>query len=132
MEKVILVKYGEIMLKGLNRPVFERQLEKNIKHVIGGRFDFEVSKEHGRIFVKVDGSAAESREAALMISRVFGIVSVHFAIKAKLEAEQILEAAVETASLEYASGKRTFKVETRRPNKLFPKSSMELSAMTGG
>lgn len=131
MKKVLLIKYGEIMLKGLNRPVFEKQLERNIKKILTGEFEFEVYKEHGRFFIEITGDDSIQKKAAEKIARVFGIVSVSFAFRADLDKEKILNAAV-ILSIEAAEkGNKTFKVESRRPNKLFPYESMKFSAMAG-
>ena len=131
MERLLLVKYGEIMLKGLNRPVFEKQLERNIKKVLEGLFVYELTKEHGRIFVSINGDASDYERAAERISRVFGIVSIAFAYKTQPDFEQALEATVKIAEEEHKKGGKTFKVETRRPNKNFHYKSMEFNALSG-
>ena len=132
MDKVLLIKYGEIMLKGLNRPVFEKQLARNIKKILTGDFQFELSKEHGRFFVQVHGDDAVQRKAAEKIAKVFGIVSVAFTYRTSFEEADIYNAAISLSKDSFGKGLKTFKVETRRPNKLFPYDSMKFSAMTGG
>lgn len=131
MNNVLLIKYGEIMLKGLNRPFFEKQLERNIKKILTGNFQFAITKEHGRFFIEITGDETERRKAADKIAKVFGIVSVSFAYKLELEKEDIFTAAVACSKDAVLRGHKTFKVETRRPNKLFPYDSMKFSAMTG-
>jgi len=131
IEKVLLVKYGEIMLKGLNRPVFEKQLEKNIKRVLEGKFTFKITREHGRIFISIKGNEDDYEKAAKLVSMVFGIVSVAFAYKTDLDKEEALDAVTAAAREEALDGKKTFKAETRRPNKTFHHKSMEFSAMAG-
>ncbi len=77
MDKLILVRYGEIHLKGLNRPFFEKKLVDNIKTVLGSSDGIEVTRTQGRIFV----SGIDNIDRALdSLSRVFGIVSVTTAI----------------------------------------------------
>lgn len=132
MDKVLLIKYGEIMLKGLNRPVFEKQLARNIKKILTEDFQFELSKEHGRFFVQVHGDDAVQRKAAEKIAKVFGIVSVAFTYRTSFEEADIYNAAISLSKDSFGKGLKTFKVETRRPNKLFPYDSMKFSAMTGG
>lgn len=132
MERLLLVKYGEIMLKGLNRPVFEKQLERNIKKVLEGSFTYAISREHGRVFISIDGDDSEYEKAAGKISKVFGIVTVAFAYRTSMDPEEAIEASIKIASEEMAAGKKTFKVETRRPNKNFQFKSMEFSALAGG
>ena len=131
MKKILLIKYGEIMLKGLNRPFFEKQLERNIRKILSGVFNYEISKEHGRFFVEITGGDSDRRKAADKIAKVFGIVSISFAKKLGLEAEDIYAAAIEFSREAIAKGSKSFKVETRRPNKMFPFDSMKFSAMTG-
>lgn len=131
MEKLLLVKYGEIMLKGLNRPVFEKQLERNIKKVLDGLFSYEIFKEHGRIFITIKGDDSDYERAADRISRVFGIVSIAFAYRTQPDTEEAVEATIKVAAEEYERGKKTFKVETRRPNKNFHYKSMEFNALSG-
>ncbi|MBN1623427.1 MAG: tRNA 4-thiouridine(8) synthase ThiI [Clostridia bacterium] len=131
MERLLLIKYGEIMLKGLNRPVFEKQLERNIKRVLDGTFGYEIFKEHGRIFVAINGDASDYERAADRISRVFGIVTVAFAYRTIPDSSEAIEAAIKVAAEENKKGKTTFKVETRRPNKNFHYKSMEFNALVG-
>lgn len=131
MKNVLLIKYGEIMLKGLNRPFFEKQLERNVKKILTGEFQYTIFKEHGRFFVEVEGDDAVQRKAADKISKVFGIVSVAFTYRVELDADQIYAAAILLSKDAYSKGLKTFKAETRRPNKLFPIDSMKFSALTG-
>ena len=74
MEQVLLIRYDEIHLKGLNRPFFERKLIEGIKHSLSG-LNATVHKEQGRIFVY--GIAAEDRDEAVdRLTRVFGVHSI--------------------------------------------------------
>ena len=131
MKIVLLIKYGEIMLKGLNRPFFEKQLERNVKKILAGDFQYSIFKEHGRFFVEVEGDDAVQRKAADKITKVFGIVSVAFTYQVELDAVQIYKAAILLSKKAYSNDLKTFKVETRRPNKLFPIESMKFSALAG-
>jgi thiamine biosynthesis protein ThiI len=131
MESVLLIKYGEIMLKGLNRPVFEKQLERNIKKILSGYFKFNISKEHGRFYLDIEGDESDLRNAAVKVANVFGIVSVSFAYRIALDPDSIYKACILISRQAFDRGLRTFKVETRRPNKLFPIESMKFSASAG-
>ena len=131
MERVLLIKYGEIMLKGLNRPAFEKQLERNIKKVLSGKFRFNISKEHGRFYIEIEGDESDRRNAAAKVAKVFGIVSVSFAYRIALDPDSIYKASVLISRQAFERGLKTFKVETRRPNKLFPIESMKFSASAG-
>ena len=54
MKNVIIVKYGEISLKGMNRPLFENQLIQNLRFALRDIYDAPVIREHGRIRVETD------------------------------------------------------------------------------
>lgn len=129
MEALILVRYGEIALKGHNRPQFENLLADNILRAVkplGGR----LLKRHGRMFVNCE----ESRLAEVMerLGKVFGIVSYSPGVAVELEMDAIRQAAQEQLQKAVDNGARTFKVECRRPNKGFPHKSPEISADVGG
>ncbi|KAA5807274.1 tRNA uracil 4-sulfurtransferase ThiI [Thermoanaerobacterium thermosaccharolyticum] len=123
---IILIKYGELALKGDNRAFFENKLVKNIKEALKGYDGIKVEKTHGRIYVECDGNVNEVIDK---LKKVFGIVGITVAKKVDLDLDAIYNAAIEL--MRSYSGK-SFKVETRRPNKSFPYESMEISRMVGG
>ncbi|MGF7396527.1 tRNA 4-thiouridine(8) synthase ThiI [Thermoanaerobacterium thermosaccharolyticum] len=123
---IILIKYGELALKGDNRAFFENKLVKNIKEALKGYDGIKVEKTHGRIYVECDGNVNEVIDK---LKKVFGIVGMTVAKKVDLDLDAIYNAAIEL--MRNYSGK-SFKVETRRPNKSFPYESMEISRMVGG
>ncbi len=124
MKKVLLVKYGEISLKGKNRYKFENRLIGNIKTMLKDDI-CSVSKIYGRLIINVDDL---SQEIIAKVCKVFGIIAVSPAIMTELHLEQINAAALEL--LKHSSGK-TFKISTRRPNKRFPMTSPEINAEVG-
>lgn len=129
METLILVRYGEIALKGNNRPQFENLLADNIQNAVkpyGGR----VVKRHGRMFVTC--ASDYKTEVLQQLGRVFGIVSFSPGTAVELDMDQIREAAREQLLKASENGARSFKVECRRPNKGFPLKSPEVSAEVGG
>ncbi len=131
MERLILVRYGEIYLKGLNRPFFEKTLIKNIKKAIepfgGGR----VFRAQGRIYIEdiqVERAVLES------LSKVFGIIGINPAWKTKKDLDSIqalVRIMVEDALKGVREDKPSFKVESRRADKTFPIGSMDLSRQMG-
>lgn len=132
MDRLLLIKTGEIFLKGLNRPAFERQLMDNIRQALYRLGSFDIFKGSGRIFVRVLETELEEKEIARKISRVFGITTVVFAYRLDLDIDQICTLALklsEKAVEEYRH--KTFKIITTRPNKSFPLSSMEVSDIVG-
>ena len=131
MEKLILVRYGEIYLKGQNRPFFERTLVDNIKKVLGNYDKAKVFKSQGRIYIE---EIPVERAALDALSKVFGIIGINPAWKTKKDLEYIknmLKVIVEDA-LEKTTGENpTFKVESRRADKTFPMGSMDLNRDMG-
>ena len=131
MEPVLLVRYAEIHLKGLNRPYFERGLMKRIALALRP-LEARVVREQGRVFVFGLPEAAID-EAANKLTRVFGIHSVSPAIAVEKDWEAIVEAAkalVEQriSGMEHA----TFKVIARRADKRFSMRSQEICRSLGG
>lgn len=122
---LILVKYGELALKGDNRTYFENKLVKNIKNALNGYEDIKVEKTHGRIYIEYPGNVNDIIDK---LKKVFGIVGITIAKKVDLNIETIYKTAIDI--MREHSGK-SFKVETRRPNKSFPYESMEISRMVG-
>lgn len=133
MEKVILIRYGEIMLKGLNRPSFEKKLSDNIKRAISNLGKVNVRRIQARIYVEPYESDYDFDECINLLTKVFGIVSVSVVWKIESDFNLIKEKALEMASeLVEKKGYPTFKVETRRANKRFPMKSPEISKELGG
>lgn len=125
MQDILLIKYGELALKGDNRSFFENKLIKNIKHALADFQKIKVEKTHGRIYIECEGDIEEVIER---LKKVFGIVGITKAKKTDLNLNEIFKAAVEL--MKGHEGK-TFKVETKRPNKSFPYNSMEISSRVG-
>lgn len=127
MRDLYLIRYGEIALKGANRPFFEKTLEKRIKDALQKFNNVKIDRTHGRIFCFVDGPKSKVVES---LSKVFGIVAINPAKSTELSMEAIGSAALEVVINTDFKGK-TFKVETRRPNKSFPFKSPEISRKIG-
>lgn len=131
MEKILIIRYGEISLKGLNRPYFENTLLKNVKRAVKSLGDMRVYKSHGRLYIDLEDHDIEETIAA--VTNVFGIVSVSVAYIFEADIERICEVALEQAKecIE-EDGIKTFKVETKRGNKGFPIKSPEICRTVGG
>lgn len=130
MKEIILIKDGEISLKGLNRRSFEDVLKKNIKNALYGLGKFEITSAQSTIYVTPLTEDADLDEACDRISRVFGIVSFSRAAVCEKSMEQILPTAASYLS-EALLQARTFKVEARRSDKKFPLKSPEICRETG-
>lgn len=133
MASVILVRYGEIGLKGKNRPAFERRLVENVRRALGSGAGAAVRNEYGRIVVDFGEAEAVPGWALDRIRSVFGVVSVSPAasVELSLEAAREKAAALVEERLKSAAGPLRFKVETKRSNKRFPLTSLEMNARLG-
>ena len=130
---VILCRYGELFLKSGNRRRFERVLCDNIRAAVAGFAGAEVISTHGRTLVRVRPDDVE--DAAGRLERIFGLVSFSVArrVSADAELEAIGAAAVTAAEAAIARDRPvSFKVESRRGDKRFPVTSLEISRRVGG
>ena len=138
MYNSIIVKYGEIGIKGKNIYIFENKLIKNIKNMLKPIDKFNVYKEYGRVYV--DLGDYEYDEVCEEVKKVFGVVGVCPAVKVLRNNEEDVEAAYqklkETALLvleeKIEAGAKTFKVESRRGDKSFRLTSQDMSIDIGG
>ncbi len=122
----IVLRFGELFLKGKNRWLFEQALERNVRLAIKGRDDVRVVRKHGRIFV------IGSRDADLLerLKRVFGISSLSPIEMCKKNLDEIIQTALALSASRTASVK-TFRVSARRSDKGFPYSSQEIGRIVG-
>src|SRR5690625_3119375 len=112
----ILIRYGELGLKGKNMNQFILQLQKNVQFVLKDFENVRVSRTQGRMFVALNG---EDPDAVMeKCQKVFGISSLSLAIKVENNVEAIKEGAL--AALVADPQAKTFKVSVRRANKSFP------------
>ena len=81
MYNILIVKYGEIGVKGKNRYIFENKLIKNVKNMLKPIGDFKVYKEYGRIYVDLENY--DYKEIIEEVKKVFGIVGVCPAMRAE-------------------------------------------------
>ncbi|MFA9379576.1 MAG: tRNA uracil 4-sulfurtransferase ThiI [Acetanaerobacterium sp.] len=130
MNEVILLKFGEIVLKGLNRSSFETILIKNIKRRLAGLGGIELWKAQSTVYVRLLDENADIAEAVERLSTVFGIAALCRAGVAKKDIEEIKRCSVEYFEEKLAST-RTFKVEAKRADKTFPLISPEICAQVG-
>jgi thiamine biosynthesis protein ThiI len=129
---VILCRYGELFLKSGNRRRFERVLCDNIRSAVADLPNAQVTSTHGRTLVKVQPADVDA--AVGRLERVFGLVSFSVArrVAADAELEAIGAAAVDAAEAAIARDRPvSFKVESRRGDKRFPVTSLEISRRIG-
>ncbi|MBO4848883.1 MAG: tRNA 4-thiouridine(8) synthase ThiI [Clostridia bacterium] len=131
MERVLLVRYTEIHLKGLNRPYFERALVDNMKRALRG-LEPKIEREHGRIYVR--GVSEENFGEALdRLTRVFGIHSISPAAAVDKDWETVVSAALELMEPMVAEKPdSTFKVLARRSDKRYFMNSDAINKELGG
>ncbi len=125
MEKVILLRYGEIHLKGLNRGFFEKFLIENIKKAIS--FSGATIKKIAGRYVVCDFNEENQEQIIEKLQKVFGLHSLSVALKLKTDIDEIKKFCAE---LVLNNG--TFKVVVRRADKRFPIKSMEFAKELGG
>lgn len=131
MKEIILIKNGELALKGLNRSTFEDILIKNIRKRIKPLGEFEYRKEQSTVAVVPMDDFIDMDEVSDRISRVFGIAAYSRALQVEKDMNVILENAPEYLA-EQLKNAKTFKVEGKRSDKRFPLKSPEISAEVGG
>ena len=133
MKNVFLIKYGELAIKGKNRHLFENKLVVNIKRNLKEVGEFIVTKEQGRIMVEaVDNDTTDVETVIDKLSRIFGIVGIAYGFKDdEVSFDAVKRLALMQMEKECADKPITFKVETKRADKRFPMTSMEVSCETG-
>ena len=125
MNKLVLVKYApEIFLKGLNRNKFEKKLKNNITKKLKD-VEHQIVLDQGRWFIKSN----DLDEIVDRVRRVFGVQEVSIVTEIEGTLDNIKEEALRKVK---ESNAKTFKIETNRANKNFPKNSMEISREVGG
>ncbi len=132
MKEVILIKNGEIALKGLNKGNFEAMLIKNIRRklsVMG--IKWSITKAQSTITVKTDDEFADLEMAQELIQKVFGISAFSRAAEVEKDFEVIKITAVEYLA-DTLKNAKTFKVNAKRADKKFPMTSPEIAMELGG
>ncbi|AUA28166.1 TPA: tRNA 4-thiouridine(8) synthase ThiI [Clostridioides difficile] len=127
---ILIVKYGEIGVKGKNRYIFENRLIRNIRNMLKPIGRFNVYKEYGRIYVDLEDYDYE--EVIEEVRKVFGIVGVCPGVRAKKDYDTLKEIALKMLEEKIEAGYKTFKVESRRGDKSFGLTSQEMSMDIGG
>lgn len=129
MQEVLLLKCGELVLKGLNRSRFENRLLHILRSRLAPLGDYRLSISQSTVYVEPQQDAPV--DAALEVCRrVFGVVSVCRAAVCAKEMDAICAAAARYLKDEL-DGVRTFKVEARRADKRFPLTSPQIGAEVG-
>ena len=131
MKEIILIKNGELALKGLNRSTFEDILIKNIKRRLKDLGAFKVTKAQSAIYIEPMADDFDFEEALQRVSLIFGIAAFSRACVCEKDMNDILSKSVEYLK-ETMGNIKTFKVEAKRADKRFPLKSPEICAELGG
>lgn len=131
MKEIILIKNGELTLKGLNRNTFEDILIKNMKKRLNDLGKFEFTKSQSTIMVDPVDEDIDLDDAADRLSKVFGIAALSRACVCEKDFDSIRETAIQYLE-EQLEDAKTFKVEAKRSDKKFPMKSPEICRETGG
>ncbi len=123
MEKAILIRFGDLVLKGKNKPRFIGQIKKNIKNKLK-HLDVEYTFQHDRIFLHFQ--AEDSEEVIKQLGYVSGIHSFSYIYKTTKDIDDIAALAKEVIQKEIKLP-TTFKVETKRTDKNYALTSLEIS-----
>ena len=135
-EHIFIVRCGEVALKGMNKPYFERMLLDRIKKLLKKFDGVKAYRHEGLIFVRADkglNPGTEGKQAILKeIGKVFGVASISPAMECESTMEDIGQTAVEymMEAIE-ERGVKTFKVNAKRADKNFPVKSPDISRQIG-
>ena len=130
MKELILCKYGEIALKGLNKNSFEAMLVKNVKRRLRFCGKFKYTRAQSTLYIEPLSDDIDMDEVVEKLSKVFGIAKLCRALMVEKNIESIMNDSMEY--LEQAlEGANTFKVEAKRADKKFPMKSPEICKELG-
>ena len=131
MNDIILLKLGEIVLKGLNRRSFEQKLMANVRRRLSHIGNFRVYCLQSTVYVEPESENEDMDEAFEALKKVFGIINLTRAAGCEKDKDAIVRLAVEYLREDMLNAK-SFKVESKRSDKSFPMTSIQLSQYVGG
>jgi thiamine biosynthesis protein ThiI len=125
----ILLRFGELTLKGKNRFRFENSVITQVRKVLYAYPQTQITKSFGRVYIELNGAPFEL--ISLQLKKVFGLISFSPVLKTELDLHSIRQAAIKVMAGLHVKPK-TFKVSSRRPYKEFMYDSNELNNLVGG
>ena len=131
MNDILLLKLGEIVLKGLNRKGFEQKLMGNVRRRLVPCGKFKVYCLQSTVYVEAAEENVDMDAAFEAVQKVFGVVKVSRAAPCPKDKDAIAKKAIEYLHDDMLRAK-SFKVESKRSDKSFPMSSIQLSQYVGG
>jgi len=133
MESVLLVKYGEIAIRGKNRRLIENRLINAIKKNIEKLGSYSIFKEQGRFLIESNTDYFDYDLVIPAVVNVLGVTAVCPCIKTDDQSiENLRKTALFHIKEQFGDKKISFKVETKRSDKRYPMQSIEVSADVGG
>ena len=130
MNEVILLKYGEITLKGLNKVGFEDVLLKNIRRRLKSLGKFKFTRAQSTLYI-IPEEGQELDDVLSIVKKVFGVAAICRAAVAEKDFADISAKTLEYLSDKLA-GAKTFRVSAKRADKSFPMKSPEICTELGG
>ena len=130
MKELIILKMGEVVLKGLNRDNFENTLLKNARRRLEDLGEFKVYRSQSTAYCEPLTDDCDMDEAFARLCKVFGFVALARCAVVEKDMAKILEAAGDYLAPQLGAA-RTFKVNAKRSDKGFPKKSPEICADVG-
>ena len=130
MKEIILAKYGEIILKGGNRPKFESMLMTNIKNALRNVAETNIRLAQATVYVEVEDEGKIDLVVE-RLSKIFGLVAITKAAVCEKNIDDIRAKAKEYLAKDLTAGKK-FKVEAKRSDKSFPLNSPQICMEVGG
>ena len=131
MNEMFLLKLGEIVLKGLNRHAFENKLKSNIARRMRPYGSFDVHIAQSTVYVEPNGPESDVDGAWEACHTIFGLASICRCRPCEKTADAIF-AAVQDYLGDDLMAAGSFKVESKRADKRFPMTSIQLSQWVGG
>ena len=131
MKEIILIKNGELALKGQNRRGFEETLMKNIRRRIKPLGEADVHAAQSTVYIEPKDESFDTAEAAMRVSKIFGIAAYTPSAVTEKDMDSIKKTAAEYLEKQLSAAK-TFKVEAKRADKTFPLKSPEIARELGG
>lgn len=131
MKEIILAKYGEIALKGLNKHTFEDTLIKNIRYGLKSIGQFGISRAQSTIYIEPKTDYVDIDEAIEKLRKIFGIAKLCRVVVIEKDWDEIAKIAPDYLE-DTLSGARSFKVVAKRADKNFPMNSPQIMMELGG
>ncbi len=129
-KEILLIKNGELALKGLNRGTFEAALTRNLRYRLRRLGDFTLRCAQSTIYIQPNDPDTDLDAAAEAVAKVFGISAFSRARVTEKDMDEIAKAAIEYLKDDLTAAS-TFKVESKRADKTFPFTSPEISREIG-